>query len=211
MQCHARLLTSLAAAAMLAAAVGTASANRLSVNRGQIRVVWSQFEFSDTVTTNVVKCPVTLEGSFHNTTFVKTRTLLVGYLSRATVSNGVCTGGRATILEGTLPWHLTYSTFAGSLPFISSVTLDLIRAGFDIEIPGVNTCKAVTSNASPGRLIALIGAGSLVTGIRLDESVSIPLVNGNGGFGCSLGSGRFRGSGSITLLNSTLPFSIRLI
>jgi hypothetical protein len=207
------LLTSLAATAILALATTTTTANILSISNQQTRIIWSSLELSNTVTTNVVRCAVTLEGSFHNGTIAKIRELLVGYLSRAAVQNNQCTGGRATILSETLPWHLTYNSFRGTLPRIEEVLLNLIRAGFIIEIVGVNSCKAVTSLAIPARGIANLGASGRVESLRADESTSpgIPLTNGPGGFACGLGSSRFSGSASVTQLGSTSSVSVTLV
>jgi hypothetical protein len=211
MQRHIRLLlTGLAATAVLAAAVGTATAQRLVVSNQQIRAVWSSLELGNSVTSETLRCPVTLEGSFHSRTIVKTVGSLVGYVTRAAVSNAVCTGGHATILQETLPWHLTYQSFTGTLPNISSVTLNLIRAGFIIET-AANNCRAVTTALRPARGIATVGAGGAVTGLRADETATIPLVNGPGGFACSLATGFFRGVGAVTLLGNTTAISITLI
>ncbi len=204
------LLTSVAATAILAAAVSTATANRLAITNQQIRAVWANLEFFNTVTEGTVRCPVTLEGSFHSRTIVKVRGLLVGYVTRALVSNDVCTGGRATVLSETLPWHLTYNTFAGTLPNIGSVTLNLIRAGFIVNLGG-NNCRAVTTTASPARGIVRV-AGTAVETLRADESAEIPLVNGPGGILCGLASGVFRGtSRPVTLLGNSNTISITLI
>jgi hypothetical protein len=213
MQRHIRLLlTGLAATAILAAAVGTASAQRLSISNQQIRVVWRNLELSNTSTANVVRCPVTLEGSFHSRTIVKVRELLIGYITRARVSNEVCTGGRATILQEKLPWHLTYQSFRGTLPRIEEILLNLIRAGFLIEIPGVNNCAATTSLANPARGIALLNTTTgQVTGLRADETARIPLSTAPGGFACGLGSGFFTGTGAVTLLGTNCLIFITLI
>jgi hypothetical protein len=212
MQRHIRLLlTGLAATAILAAAVGTASAQRLALSNQAIRVVWNSLELSNSITTNVVRCAVTLEGSFHSRTIEKIRDKLVGYVTRANVQNNQCTGGNATILNETLPWHLTYQSFRGTLPRIENILLNLIRAGFIIGIPG-NNCKAITSTESPARGIANLNTTTgRVEGLTADEGASIPLTNGPGGFACGLGSGRFRGTGVVTLLGTNNSIFITLI
>jgi hypothetical protein len=212
MQRHIRLLlTGLAATAILAAAVGTATANRLALSNNAIRVVWRSLELSNSVSTNVVRCAVTLEGSFHSRTIEKIANKLIGYITRANVQNNQCTGGRATVLNETLPWHLTYNSFTGRLPIIETLVLNLIRAGFIVEIPGFNNCKAITSSESPARGIANIGAGGRVENLRADPTARIPLVNGPGGFACGLGTGSFEGTGVVTLLGTNNAISITLI
>jgi hypothetical protein len=205
-----QLLATLAAAITLATVVTTATAARLSVTNQQTRIVWTSLRFENGVTLSM-SCAVTLEGSFHNATFIKTRGLLIGNITRAAVQNRQCSGGRATILLETLPWHVTYQSFTGTLPTIAGITFNLIRAGFLIEQPELNLCRAVTTLERPARGIANIGAGGVVTGLRADETASIPLTNGPGGFACGLGSGRFSGTGTVTSLGTTNSISIRLI
>jgi hypothetical protein len=214
MQRHIRLLlTGLAATAILAAAVGTATANRLALSNNAIRVVWTSLELSNSVNATVVRCPVTLEGSFHSRTIEKIREKLVGYITRANVQNNQCTGGRATILQETLPWHLTYQSFRGTLPRIETILLNLIRAAFVIEIPGFNNCLAITTIENPARGIVLFEASGngRVTGLRADETATIPLRNGPGGFACGLATGRFAGTGTVTLLGTNCSIFITLI
>jgi hypothetical protein len=213
MQRHIRLLlTGLAATAMLAAAVGTASAQRLSISNQQIRVVWRSLELANSITTDVVRCAVTLEGSFHSRAFVKVREFLIGYVTRANVQNNQCTGGRATILIETLPWHVTYQSIRAPLPRIPEILLNLIRVGFDIEIPGVNNCKAITSLTSPARVKALLSTTTgQVTGLRAEETARIPLSNGPGGFVCGLGNGSFAGTGAVNVLGTNCLIFITLI
>jgi hypothetical protein len=206
------LLTGLAATAILAAAVGTASAQRFSVSNQQIRVVWRSLELSNSITANTVRCAVTIEGSFHSRTIAKVRELLIGYLTKGNVQNNQCTGGRATILGETLPWHITYQRFRGTLPRIEEILLNLIRSGFDIEIPGVNNCRAISSLANPIRAIGNLNTTTgQVTSLRTDEAATIPLSNAPGGFACGLGTGRFTGNGPVTLLGTNCLIFITLI
>jgi hypothetical protein len=206
------LLTTLTATIILATNITTATAQRLSNSNQQMRVVWGSLELSNTITTNVVRCALTIEGSFHSRTIVKVRELLIGYITRAAVQNNQCTGGRATVLQEKLPWHLTYQSFRGTLPRIEEILLNLIRAGFLIEIPGVNNCSAVTSLANPVRGITNLNTTTgQVTGLRLDERPTIPLTNAPGGFACGLGTGRFAGTGTMTLLGTNCLIFITLI
>jgi hypothetical protein len=213
MQRHIQLLlTGLAATAMLAAAIGTATAKRLSITNPHIRVVWRSLELSNSISTNVVRCAVTLEGSFHSRTIVKSRELLIGYVTKANVQNNQCTGGRVTVLSETLPWHLTYQSFRGTLPRITEILLNLIGAGLDIEITGVNNCKVITSITNPARVIANIEpvSGEIVS-LRADSNARIPLTNAAGGFACGLGSGNFNGIGTVSLVGTNNLIFILLI
>jgi hypothetical protein len=208
------LLTSLAATAILAAAVGSATANNLRVSNQQIRVTWTGLGLSNNVTRGTVRCPVTLEGSFHSATIRKVAGALIGYISRAAVGRGQppCTGGNATINQESLPWHLTYGSFGGTLPRITTLTLNLIRASFIVAPNEGNTCRATTTIENPGVGIATRDTTTgAITGLRADESRSIPLVNGPGGIFCGLGEGRFSGTGAVALLGTTNPISVTLI
>lgn len=205
------LLTSITAAAILALAVTSATAGRLSVTNKNFRVAWARLELSNTAVAGTISCPVTLEGSFHSQTIRKTAEALIGYVSRATVHNPACTGGSATINQETLPWHVIYESFTGTLPNIATVNIRLIRASFIVLLAG-NTCRATTTAARPARGSVIVGGGGRLEGIRADENATIPLVNGPGGIFCGLASGRFSGtSGSVNLLGTATPVTITLI
>ncbi len=198
------LLTSLIITAALAAAITNASASRLSISNRNIRVTWTSLELSNTITSEVLRCPVTLEGSFTESTIRKVLRALIGVISRAT--NGTCIGGTATIRQETLPWRLTYDGFTGTLPNITSIKLLLIRAMFEI-MNGVATCRAETTEEEPAVGIANLGASGEVSGLRAEEATRIRLRGGL----CGLGEGSFSGTGTVTLLGNTTQIRVTLI
>lgn len=204
------LLAGLAATAMLAAVVGSAAAGRLSVSNKNFRITWQNLLFANTVTSGSVKCPVTLEGSFHSQTIRKVARALVGYITRAAVSSLPCTGGTVTVNQETLPWHLTYEGFIGTLPRIEGIRLLLVRDSWIINSEG-NSCRRTTTTENPASVIANVGGSGQVTGLRADETRKIPLVNGPGGVFCGLGQGLQSGTGAVTLLGTNNAISIRLI
>jgi hypothetical protein len=213
MQRHTRLLlVSLAAMAILGTTVGTTTAGRLSLYfRHQFRIVWSPLNLSNTITSDTVRCPVTLEGSFHSASIRKVVGALIGYVTRAFAGNTACTGGRVTVNMETLPWHLRYGSFTGTLPVIETVTVSLVRASFTVNAGG-NVCKASTTAEAPSRAIITVKLGLILEAIRVDESARIPLVNGPGGVFCGLGSGILSGTGTVRELGSdTEPIIIKLI
>src|SRR5438270_3751470 len=110
------LLAVVGATVLLGALVGTASAARLSNSSTTFRATWTSAEFSGGFGTP--RCSLTLEGSLHSATIVKTRGSLVGYITRASV--GPCVNGSATVLTATLPWHVQYDSFTGTLPSIAT-------------------------------------------------------------------------------------------
>ncbi len=200
------LIASLVAATALAAAISSASANRLSISNKNIRAAWTSLELSNTVTSEVIRCPVTLEGSFTESTIRKVLRALIGLVSKASVGGSSCTGGSATVRQETLPWRFTYDGFTGTLPNIESVKALLIRASVEIRT-SLATCQAQTTEEEPAIGIATLGTGGEVSGLRAEEATRIRLTGGI----CGLGSGSFRGTGSVTLLGTTTKITITLI
>jgi hypothetical protein len=87
------------------------------------------------------ECALTLEGSLHSRTLVKTTGALIGYITRATL--GTCSRGSATILSTSLPWHVRYASFSGTLPNITRLNSTFTGFQYQIREPvfGV-TCLA---------------------------------------------------------------------
>jgi hypothetical protein len=112
------------AALVLAAVVSTASANRLSTSSQPVRATWSQVSFEFGPGIGTIRCAVTLEGSFHGRTFAKAREALVGYITRALIQTP-CSNAELHFLGETLPWHLRYEAFTGTLPRMTSVRFKL--------------------------------------------------------------------------------------
>lgn len=193
------LLSALAAALVLSMAVGSASANRLASNSTSFSLTWARLTLAPSLGSSVI-CPVTLAGSFHSRTITKTLESLIGYVTSASVgaagrTTATCEGGTATILSATLPWHVRYGGFTGTLPNITGVILRLVGASFQIN-NGSLACLAATTAARPAIGTAAREAGGAITGLRTDETASIPLTGGGGL--CTLATGRFIGSGGVT-------------
>lgn len=205
------LFAGLTAAIVLSAAVGSASANRLSVSEPRFRATWTALRLTAAEAT--IECPVTLEGSFHSATIRKVVGALVGHVSRASVRGstgaGNCTNGSATIFQESLPWHLQYLGFTGTLPRPTAVRLWLVGARFRVDPSGaLPPCNATTTRENPAVGDILTEANGLVTGLRALREFEIPLESGLCPFG---GDGRFEGTGSVTRLGSAGNISIRLI
>lgn len=213
-------LVALAASVAFAAAVGTASAGRFSTSNQFIRATWSSLEF--TVASVVVRCPVTLEGSFHSRTIVKVTRALIGAITRATVNQTACREGKVYanngietiptigVTENTLPWHLTYESFAGTLPSITRVTLLLARFRWTVD-NGIGICRygrmedtiSIDANRElvGGRITSLIP----VEGRNRATRFEVPL------FGICGAEVTFRGNGELFLLNTTTRITLTLI
>jgi hypothetical protein len=144
-QLHRLLLTTLAATILLAAATNTTSARNFSISNQNFRVVWRELQAGG----GSINCEVTLEGSFHYRTIVKRERALLGWVTRAAVRHPCRAGeawddngtevilGGATAVRASLPWHITYETFLGTLPNITGIRLSLRAPSFVISLPGV--------------------------------------------------------------------------
>jgi hypothetical protein len=203
-----RPLAALVAVLALACAVTSASAGRLSISNRNFRVVWNPLTFEQTAGIITIRCPVTLEGSFYSATLRKVISGLIGHITRANTNAGGCSGGTVTFHSETLPWPVQYRGFTGTLPNITGVRLAIVNLTYEIE-DGTGLCTTRSTEAQPFVGIANIGAGGTVTGLRADETATIPL---SGEFLCAwAGEGTFAGTGTVTLLGTTTSISIRLI
>jgi hypothetical protein len=192
---HTRTIATLCAAtatALMAFALGTASARNLSISNQQIRGTFNDLELADPFATD--HCRVTLEGSLHARTIAKSPNALLGYITRAIA--GQCTVG-TTILTETLPWHVRYVGFSGRLP---NITLLLIRTRYAFRF---SFCRADTEiNA---RFIRNTTTGQLTQiEVPLQE---IPVE----GFGCEPLTFRSNANGSVFLLGTTNLIFVTLI
>jgi hypothetical protein len=201
---HSKLiLAGLAASVLMAFAVSSASANRLSITNRNLRVAWSallinspELEFGE------IRCSLILEGSFHYGTIVKREGALIGHISKAFSG--------CSILSSTLPWHLTYQGFRGRLPNIEAVRILLVGLALRIGSP-FGPCLLRTTVEHPGRFEAVVEAGGNTTVLVPDREASIPFMSGES---CpysvaALSSGPT--DGQVTLLGSTNRIRITLI
>jgi hypothetical protein len=212
--------TVFAAASLLALAVGQASAGRLSTSHQQFRTTWNSLEFSGEVIgiRLVIRCRVTLEGSFHTTTIAKVRGSLIGLITRATVAHP-CEGGEGWALNGraeergptTLPWHLTYEEFRGTLPRIETLAVLLARFGFLIQSGG--SCSGSYGNATDniiGDIARNTSTGALGTLTPRTGRNIASLVTRLGGLACP-GTGVLTGGGTVQQLANTSAITVTLI
>lgn len=184
--------------AALTLAVATASANRLSYTSQTFRITWASLTFSESGGNFPISCPVTLEGSFHSRSMAKVRNTLAAFITRALVNSPACSEGHATILNESLPWHVTYQSFIGTLPSIIGVRHFLIGAAFQIE-PGLGiVCLARSTTTSPAAGDASREAGGNITSLRPDSSLPIPVTGTN----CP-SAGIFSGSGEVYVQGSS--------
>jgi hypothetical protein len=202
MRTRSKLLAGIGAALLLALAVASASAARLSVSETGFSIRWSAMTFGYGI--EDVTCPVTLHGTFHSRTMRKVSGALVGSVNQATVANASCTGGRLTFLQATLPWHIRYHSFTGVLPIITGIKLSIIGVAIRLEVVE-EFCLFVTTAAEPFSLIMNVGRSGEVTSTRMDEASVIDL--NAGGFLCDFGGDMtISGAGTVDGDSSTLIF-----
>jgi len=101
-------------------------------------------------------------------------------------------------VQESLPWHVRYLYYTGTLPNITGVGLASVGLEFAITEP-VN-CRTHTTEAQPFVAIANAESSGVITGMGPDEEELIPL---EGEFLCLFaGEGTFEGTGSVTTVPS---------
>jgi len=197
------LFAAAGATVLLGALVSSASARNLSVSNQSISGMWSSVEFNLPGATT--RCHVTLEGSLHSRTMAKVLGSLMGYITRAIL--GPCLSGTATILRETLPWHVSYSGFRGTLPNIDSIIVHVTEAAWRVRESGGTNCLARSSAARPA-----IGQFHRNT---VSHEITEASISGRipTGFECLGIEGTFRSdSGAISLLGTqNVRISVSLI
>ena len=162
------LLIAVGAALVLGALVGAASAGRLSSTSTTFRAPFSRVVLSGAFGT--IDCIVTLEGSLHTRTITKTVGRLIGYVTAANL--GPCASGSATFLRETLPWHLTYRSFAGTLPNITAMNVDMSGYSLQYREP-LFTCLFRSGTGAAAMVLTFNreAGGALTTAIISGEAV----------------------------------------
>jgi hypothetical protein len=171
------------ATVLLAALVSGASAGRLSTSSQQLKATFVRLDFTGGFGT--IECEITVEGSFHQRTIVKTAGTLTGFITRAALRSP-CRRGEATLLTETLPWHIQYSGFAGTLPSITSIRASIVGVAFRIREPSFGvTCLARSTAEAPGTATFNREAGGVLTSMTVGGAIP-----------CSSFSGSFSGTSS---------------
>jgi len=216
------ILAALVASLLLSTAISTASARSLALTNQNFRETWTSFDVS---TGFNVRCPVTLEGSFHYRTIVKNPRSLIGLVTRAISNASACIEGRLSVFNGveryngitppnTLPWHVTYEGFTGTLPIISTqlILLDGMRFGCEglgcaiqigNETDNVTDSQAREAGGSITTVTPVEGRNEL-TVIRTDRD-PFGLCPRPGA------RGRLRGVGEVFLLGTNTRIRVTLI
>jgi hypothetical protein len=195
-------LTAVVATLALGAFVSISSAARLSSTSQTFRATWVSRDYSGGFGT--VRCPLTLEGSFHSRSIVKTAGSLIGLITRAihAPASG-CATGTASVLAATLPWHVQYASFTGTLPNITNVNTTIV--GFSVEVcePTFGICCLLRSSAAqPITFRFARDAGGALTSATIGGTIDC-----SGGFAVTAGGT----SNSLTVLGSASRITVTLI
>lgn len=162
----------LTAALVIALAVSSASANRLSLSQRAFGATWGAenlLGISELFgVTN--RCQLTLSGSFHSTAITKTVGSLIGHINRGGFLFNCGSGYPMAVLTETLPWHVKYRRFTGALPNIVSIGISVIGMAFRMQLPTGVACLYRTETNHPA-IFEIIRSES---DIRPDETVLIP-------------------------------------
>jgi hypothetical protein len=194
-----RLSTLAFACAGALALTAVASAARLSLSSGTLRATFASFEVIPSGLPTA-RCALTLEGSLHSQTVAKVAGALIGQVTRGIV--GTCGNGSITV-EG-LPWHITYGSFAGALPNITSVMTRLVGPRIRIRDSGLGlTCTFVFSGERPISGNLTREAGRALTTIALAGSAPSP--------DCGIGGSVSGTSTSLSALGSSSRVTLTLI
>jgi hypothetical protein len=122
------LLAVVGATVLFGALVSPAFAGRLSLSSDLVAETFTRTNFSGGLGT--IECDLILTKILHSRSFAKTRLLLLGYIIAANITR--CARGGATILRETLPWHIRYDSFSGTLPNITS--FKTLMVGFALRV-----------------------------------------------------------------------------
>jgi hypothetical protein len=192
------MLVVASATALLAVSVSAAAARSFSTSSQTFRMTFRRITFNGVF--GDIRCQLTMEGSLHGRTIAKTSSELVGFITAS--SFGPCESGLATLLIGTLPWHLRYQAFTGTLPNITSTRLRLVGMDFLVREPFVG-CR-VSTTPTEYAIVTLnreVGSGALATA-ELEGSISTTC-----GVLGTLSSDR----GPVVILSSTTRITLTLI
>jgi hypothetical protein len=177
-------LSALLATAALAALVSAADARRIELSNQRIRAVWeANTPFVAVLEAIRVRCPVTIEGSFHSKTLSKVSGQLIGYITSAILKRP-CFNGEAWIQNGTetlpngtrptsLPWHIRYDSFTGRLPEISRIQVQILYMGI-LGTTGFSACLYQTLEVAPA-IFKLEIVGGVITGLIAEPFTEIPV------------------------------------
>jgi hypothetical protein len=210
----------LTVAMALAAAINTAAARRIEISEQRFLILFRELTFEGAGVETIV-CPINLEGSFHSRTISKVSGQLIGYITEATVNAHPCPRGNMWWLNGvevvqgitssnTLPWHVLYLGFRGTLPRIMEIEIALVGAKFRRETSGILCLFATTTTAWIEGQLRLEAASGRVTAFRFNEERRISLFESQSGAFCP-STLLFSGEGTVGTQTGWREITVRLV
>lgn len=161
-------LAALAASLLLGALAAPSVAARLSVTGQRIRTTWTRIDLRGAYGT--VECELVLESTLHSRTLAKVAGTLIGTVTAANVPR--CARGGLTILRETLPWHVQYAVFLGTLPLITHVQTYLIGMSYRVREPVFGfTCLVTSTTRTPTIGTHTLGNGGYILSVALSGGV----------------------------------------
>jgi len=160
------LLAVVGATVLLGGLVSSASARNLSVSEQRATALWTRWNFSGGFGT--IECEVKLSRSFHTRTFTKTVNSLIGYVTEGTILR--CTRGGITINQASLPWHLRYRSFTGTLPAITGRSETVTGAEWTIREPTFGVTCTVRRESSSMIVSYTLSGGTITSAALSGES-----------------------------------------
>jgi len=216
-------VVALTATIILATAVAGASARNLSVSNARFRIAWAPLSLNEPGGLGL-RCNTTMEGSFHTATIAKVARSLIGFVTRLRVAQETCrtslfTSARVIPWNGeevslgatigqSLPWHITYEAFRGTLPTITGVVLLLRGMRLRIETPATGCLGDYGRAETNLRFIMNVFNGEATT-LTPEPNPTIPLLHEIIPE-CPVSLG-LSGNGTITLLGTTSRIRVTLI
>lgn len=196
---HGKLLfAALTTAILVAMFAGTASANRsFSVEPGGAITGTAPVTFTGLPSGRRVTSTVTLRGNLHRT-ISKVEGSLVGTITDCRVALGEA--GFIFIrvridCNLTVPWHVRYVGFAGSLPSITSIRLLVLNVSFRIaDLAGPAQIDCLYQGNIPA--IARVVSGRIGE-IQIDETATVPTTTPEGRECEEASEGNLRGTFAI--------------
>lgn len=185
------ILASLLTTLCLAVVVSDASAHRFEIHEQNFFMTWPAAEQLRFINNEyiAIECEVLLGGIFHSRIFSKVSGSLIGEIH--VTQKEPCTtrpGERFGLMwildqverqEGvelpeSLPWHIRYDSFTGTLPAIVTMKWQLIGASFLLQgVFGIR-CLFKSTAERPLFLIAELKANGEIERVRVDETKPIP-------------------------------------
>jgi hypothetical protein len=163
-----KLLVISAASLVLGVGAMTASASRgLGLSSSPpVVITFPALTFNSPEFEAPIVCEISKSITIHRT-IAKVNGTLFGMVTSVSVRN--CRGGQVRVLAETLPWHMSYVSFSGTLPNISTIRLQLNGVAYLISEGFLFNCLY------RGNPQGITGGGTFITRFSYDESIHLPL------------------------------------